>query len=495
MGDKTNKQLFSQLDCTIVGNADEVVHGIAYRSDRVSPGDMFFCIVGQKADGHDFAQDAIDRGARTLVVERSVLGADTSSVTEIIVADTRKALARVSAYFFDDPSQDFHVVGITGTNGKTTTAYLVESILKQAGKKAGLIGTVGIQVGDEQLKSSHTTPESYDLQQIFAAMRDRGCEAVVMEVSSHALDLQRTWGTDFTVSVFTNLTQDHLDYHKTFESYFEAKAQLFSADYPAKRVICIDNPYGQELYERCSAAGDTIITTGFDEKADIHPEAVTYDADNTTVELIFKGVRFAFSYPLVGHFNVENVMSACAVGVHLGIDLETIAQALEHSAQTPGRLERVEDKAGAGRFIYVDYAHTPDALEKALSSIKAITQGRTIIVFGCGGDRDKTKRPLMGQAALKADYTIVTSDNPRTEDPQTILNDIISGMGKTEEAYEVIIDRREAIRKALMIAQPSDAVLIAGKGHEDYQLVGTQVLDFDDRVVAAEESALLVKED
>ena len=486
---KTCTDLFAGIDCTVIGNADEEVGGIAYRSDRVQPGDAFFCIVGLTADGHSFAQDAIDRGAKVLVVERKVYLADATDVTEVVVADTRKAMAAASANFYDHPSKDFALVGITGTNGKTTTTYLVEHIAHVAGKRTGVIGTVGVRIGGEQEKTAHTTPESPDLQKLLARMRDERCGVVAMEVSSHALDLERTWGTTFAVTAFSNLTQDHLDYHHTFEAYFEAKARLFGKDYPARRVICIDDKWGRELLRRCATNEDSIVTTGFDAAAQIHPVDVRYAPTHTEVELDVRGSRHRFRYPLVGKFNVENVMCAFGIGLQLGIPADVIVEALEEAPQIPGRLERVSAPCDGGIAVFVDYAHTPDALEKALASIKALTPGRTICVFGCGGDRDAGKRPIMGRAALAADHAVVTSDNPRHEDPLAIIEDIVRGMGGADDAqrFEVEPDRRRAIARAVELAAPGDSVLVAGKGHEDYQLVGDQVLSFDDRVVAREE--------
>ena len=486
---KTCKDLFAGIDCTIIGNENELVEGIAYRSDRVRPHDAFFCIVGLVADGHSFAQDAIDRGAKVLVVERKVYLADATDVTEVVVKDTRKALAQASAAFFDDPSESFSLVGVTGTNGKTTTTYLVEHIARVAGKRTGVIGTVGVRIGDAMEKSEHTTPESFDLQHLFARMRDAGSDVVSMEVSSHALDLERTWGTRFAVTAFTNLTQDHLDYHKTFEAYFEAKARLFSKDYPAKRVICVDDKYGRELLRRCSNAEDSVITTGFDRTAQIKPVEVAYGAHSTTVTLSVRGTHYTFTYPLVGRFNVSNVMTAFGVGIQLGIPATVIVEALSEAPQVPGRLEHVGEGNALGVAIYVDYAHTPDALEKAIASVRELTDGRTIVVFGCGGDRDASKRPIMGKAALAADLAVVTSDNPRHEDPAAIIDDILPGMVAGTDRYVVEPDRRRAIAAAIMAARPGDAILIAGKGHEDYQLVGDEVRAFDDRVVAAEELA------
>lgn len=484
---KTVAQLFGGIDCTVLGNPDDEVTGIAYRSDKVQPGNAFFCIVGLKSDGHSFAQDAIDHGAKVIVCERKVYLADATDVTEVVVSDTRKAMAQVAANYYDNPSQAFSLVGITGTNGKTTTTYLVEHIAKRCGKRTGVIGTVGIVVDGKKEHAEHTTPESPDLQATFAKMRDAHVDTVAMEVSSHALDLLRTWGTMFAVTAFTNLTQDHLDYHHTFEAYFEAKARLFSKDYPAKRVVSIDDKWGKELLRRCSAADENVISVGWDQTAQIHPVNVDYEPTHTSVELDVRGSRVKFDYPLVGRFNVSNVMTAFAIGMQLGFSQAGIIAALEEAPQVPGRLERVSADHNGGVSVFVDYAHTPDALQKAMASIQNITKGRTIVVFGCGGDRDATKRSIMGRIALGADYAVVTSDNPRTEDPLAIINDIVSGMGEGTDHFEIEPDRRLAIAAAMRHAQPGDSVLIAGKGHEDYQLVGDKVLSFDDRVVAAEE--------
>lgn len=488
MTHKTCGELFAGIDCTIIGNPDEPISGIAYRSDAVHPGDAFCCIVGLKADGHSFAQDAIDRGARVLIVERKVYLADATDVTEVVVKDSRKAMARLASRFYGNPSEAFSLVGVTGTNGKTTTTFLVNHIAQVLGNKTGLIGTVGIEIDGEHRPSSHTTPESPDLQKIFAMMRDEGCGVVSMEVSSHALDLERTWATKFAVTAFTNLTQDHLDYHKTFEAYFAAKARLFSKDYPAKRVINIDSTWGKELLKRASANEDVIITTGFDPSAQIHPIDVEYGSASTRVVLSVRGSQMEVTYPLVGRFNVENVMTAFGAALQLGYSASAIVEALRDVPAVPGRLQRVVAEHDGGISIYVDYAHTPDALEKAIASVSALeTEGKTIVVFGCGGDRDSGKRPIMGRAALAADYAVVTSDNPRTEDPNAIIEDIVAGMGEGTDHFEVVPDRRDAIARAIAVANPGDAILIAGKGHEDYQIIGTEKHHFDDREVAAEE--------
>lgn len=490
MTDRTCAELFDHTHATIIGDADRPILGVAYRSDQVSPGDAFCCIVGLKADGHAFAQDAVDRGATVLVVERMLEVKGDNDVTFILVNDTRKAMARLAAHFYRMPTQDLSLVGITGTNGKTTTAHLVEHIASTLGKTTGMIGTVGIDIAGKALPADHTTPESCDLQHIFAEMRDAGCEVVAMEVSSHALDLDRVWDSTFAVTAFTNLTQDHLDYHKTFEAYFAAKRRLFSADYPAKRVINIDSTWGERLVADALEQGDEVITTGFAENADIHPIEIAYDVARTRIVLGVRGEAIAFEYPLVGKFNVENVMTAFGIALELGFAPHDIARALSDVPPVPGRIEHVMLGAGEGSdrareiAVYVDYAHTPDAIEKALASVKQLTKGKTIVVFGCGGDRDATKRPLMGKAALAADFAVVTSDNPRTESPDAIIEDIVAGMQECGERFSVEPDRKRAIEHALSLAHPGDSVLIAGKGHEDYQIIGTTKHPFDDRAVA-----------
>lgn len=490
MTDRTCAELFDHTHATIIGDADRPILGVAYRSDQVKPGDAFCCIVGLKADGHAFAQDAVDRGATVLVVERMLEVKGDNDVTFILVNDTRKAMAHLAAHFYRMPTQDLSLVGITGTNGKTTTAHLVEHIASTLGKTTGMIGTVGIDIAGKALPADHTTPESCDLQHIFAEMRDAGCDVVAMEVSSHALDLDRVWDSTFAVTAFTNLTQDHLDYHKTFEAYFAAKRRLFSADYPAKRVINIDSTWGERLVADALEQGDEVITTGFAENADIHPIEIAYDVARTRIVLGVRGEAIAFEYPLVGKFNVENVMTAFGIALELGFAPHDIARALSDVPPVPGRIEHVMLGPGEGSdrarqiAVYVDYAHTPDAIEKALASVKQLTKGKTIVVFGCGGDRDATKRPLMGKAALAADFAVVTSDNPRTESPDAIIEDIVVGMQECGERFSVEPDRKRAIEHALSLAHPGDSVLIAGKGHEDYQIIGTTKHPFDDRKVA-----------
>ncbi|MGI6217618.1 MAG: UDP-N-acetylmuramoyl-L-alanyl-D-glutamate--2,6-diaminopimelate ligase [Coriobacteriales bacterium] len=488
-------QLLVDVDFEMSGEDVEVT-GVANNSQKVKSGDLFFCVVGFKSDGHDYATDAVARGCAGLVVQRKL----DLDVPQFIVEDTRSALALAAARFFDVPSEKMDVVGVTGTNGKTTTTYLVDWVARSMGLLTGVIGTVETRILDRKIHADHTTPESIDLQELFSEMVDAGCREVAMEVSSHAIDLRRILGTKFSVVAFSNLTQDHLDYHKTMENYFQAKAALFSPEYSDKAAICIDGDYGKRLVEIARDRGLNVITAGFDPDADVSVSEVSYQVTHTELKVKCPSGEFTFDYPLIGRFNVENVVLAIAICHQLGYDDEKVCSILENAPQVPGRLERVaaegmtprETHDKLGFSVYVDYAHTPDAIENAIAALRPITDGRLIIVFGCGGDRDRTKRPKMGAAACAADYIFVTSDNPRTEDPQAIIDDIIPGLAEGEGRYEVIPDRREAIGAAVRYAAPGDSVLVAGKGHEDYQLVGDKVLSFDDRVVSSEELGKLL---
>lgn len=484
---KTIDEIFGNQSFKVLSGKDTEtdICDIAYSSKDVVCGSLFFCVPGTKVDGHDFAKDAVDRGAVALVVNHPL----PIDVPQFKVPDVRQALALCSANFFDNPSKKMKVVGITGTNGKTTTTFLVEHIVGACGHKSGLIGTVECRYGDICIPSAHTTPESRDLQELFADMNNADVNVVEMEVSSHAISLGRIVGTQFEVAAFTNLTQDHLDYHKDMEDYFKAKSALFTDFNVKKCVICIDSEYGKRLYDECIKIDPkSAISVSVNGNADIMVKDPIYAPHSTRITLCYGGQDINFTLPLVGRFNVENALVACGIAISLGFSLQEACDALSSSPQVPGRLESVYGLKGTKPDfgVLVDYAHTPDSVAKAISALKAVTSGNVICVFGCGGDRDVTKRPKMGKAALLADIAIVTSDNPRTEDPLAIIEQIIAGMDD-EKRYFVYPDRREAIRCALQIAKPGDAVLIAGKGHEDYQIIGTTKYPFDDRLVAAEE--------
>lgn len=464
-------------------NGPYEVSAIEFSSRDVTPGALFFCVPGTVVDGHDFAADALERGAVALVVEREL----DLDAPQFLVDDARSALALCAANFYGTPSRKLDVVGITGTNGKTTTCFLVEHLVRHAGKRAGLIGTVECHVADEVCPSLHTTPESRDFQALLARMVDAGVDVCACEVSSHALDLGRVKGTYFAVAAFSNLTQDHLDYHKTMEDYFAAKARLFTEYEPAASVICTDSDAGKRMARLVADAGRTLYRVGSDADCDVRLVEARFDARATRIDLEACGEWLHVTLPLVGRFNVENALVAFGIGIALGFTNEAIVSALESAPQVPGRLERVVGARGTHPSfgVLVDYAHTPDSVAKAIDAVRAVTDGRVLCVFGCGGDRDHGKRPKMGAAALAADFAIVTSDNPRTEDPDAIIAQILTGMEGHEERYAVMPDRAEAIRFAIGKAQPGDVVLIAGKGHEDYQIIGNVKHHFDDREIAA----------
>lgn len=456
---------------------------IEFSSRDVQPGSLFFCVPGTVVDGHDFAADAVERGACAIVVDR-VLGVD---VAQYVVDDVRGALALCSANFYGNPSHDLKVVGITGTNGKTTTGFLVEHLVQHAGERAGLIGTVECHVDGEVIPSEHTTPESRDFQALLARMVDAGVDVCASEISSHALALERVKGTRFAVAAFSNLTQDHLDYHKTMEEYFDAKALLFTAYAPEASVICVDSEAGERMARLVENEGRRLVRVGSEQGCDVRLVDATFNAHSTMLDLEAMGEWLHVDLPLVGRFNVENALLVFGIGIALGFSNLDIAEALESAPQVPGRLERVIGADGTVPpfGVLVDYAHTPDSVAKAIGAVSAVTDGRVICVFGCGGDRDNGKRPKMGAAALAADFAILTSDNPRTEDPDAIIEQVLAGMRGSEDSYCVIPDRKEAIESAVSMARPGDLVLIAGKGHEDYQIIGTTKHHFDDREVAA----------
>lgn len=454
------------------------VSGVAYRSDLTRPGDVFFCVPGFRRDGHEFAADAVSRGAVAVVCERPV----DVSVPQYIVPDTRRALAVAAARLYDEPSKRLAVTGVTGTNGKTTTTCLLDSVLRAAGRTTGLIGTVETRIGDVRLPSTRTTPESADLQALLAEMVLAGVDAVSMEVSSHAIDLSRVDAVSFAVAAFTNLTQDHLDYHHTLAEYWSVKRRLFTDLDVSERVIDIDDPYGAEL---AAALGD-VWTVGRSSHASVRAVAERPLADSTGFMLVTPVGSADLVLPLAGAYNVSNALTAAACALAQGVSLGQVIDGLGHAPQVPGRLERIDE--GQSFTVLVDYAHTPDSLAKAIAAVRAVTPGRVITVFGCGGDRDPEKRPMMGAVAGAAsDVVIVTSDNPRSEDPVGIILAIEDGLAGTPARHTAVVDRRSAIAEALGMALPGDAVLIAGKGHEDYQIFSDRTIHFDDREVAREE--------
>jgi UDP-N-acetylmuramoyl-L-alanyl-D-glutamate--2,6-diaminopimelate ligase len=467
---------------TLFGDAaahvpDVEVAALALDNRRVEPGTVFFCVRGFTRDGHDFAADAVARGAVALVVDHPLgLG-----VPEVVVEDVRAAMAPAAARLHGDPTATLRTVGVTGTNGKTTTAYLVRALLEAAGHPTGLLGTVKSVVGGVEHEVARTTPEAIDLQAAFAAMRDAGDTHCVMEVSSHALALGRADAIHWAAAIFTNLTQDHLDFHPSMEHYFEAKCRLFRDGEPEVAVINVDDPFGRRL--AASLEGRVaVVTVGIDSAhADLRATDIRSAFDGST----FTAGGLELHSPLPGRFNVLNVLEAVATARALGVPDDVIVAALPAAGRVPGRFEPVDE--GQEFALLVDYAHTPDSLENVLAAARPLTDGRLICVFGCGGDRDRGKRPQMGEISARlADLTIVTSDNPRSEDPQAIVDEILTGIGD-RAATEAIVDRRAAIERAVQMAQPGDVVVVAGKGHEQGQeFEGGRKLPFDDATVARE---------
>ena len=433
---------------------DVEVSGLAYSSRSVVPGTLFFCVPGFRADGHDFAPDAVARGAVALVCQRPLgLG-----VPEVIVDDVRAAMGPAAARFFGDPTAELEVVGVTGTNGKTTTVFLLRHLLEAGGRQTGLLGTVKRVVGGVEEEVERTTPEAIELQATFRAMLDSGDRACAMEVSSHALELGRVAGIRFACRIFTNLTQDHLDFHETMEAYFAAKRRLF--DDPGISVVNVDDEYGRRI-----AAEVECVTFGVEREADYRAREVEFDLMGSRFVCETPDGELELSSPLPGLFNVQNVLGAVAAARSLGVPGEAIADALPGVGRVPGRFEPVDEGQDFG--VLVDYAHTPEALENVLAAAREVTRGRLHVVFGAGGDRDRGKRPLMGEAARRlADRVLVTSDNPRSEEPDSIVDAIMEGAGPEAERET---DRRRAIARAIETAAPGDVVVIAGKGHEQGQ--------------------------
>jgi UDP-N-acetylmuramoyl-L-alanyl-D-glutamate--2,6-diaminopimelate ligase len=483
------------LAAQIRGGDSVEVSDLAYDSRRVVPGSLFFCFPGERADGHEFAADAVAGGAAAVVVERRV----DVDAPQVEVADARAAMAPVAASFFGDPTSELTVVGITGTNGKTTTAFLVRTLLEATGHRCGLLGTVRRVVGGEVEDVERTTPEAIDLQRTFARMLDAGDEFCVMEVSSHALVLHRADAIHFAIKVFTNLSQDHLDFHADMEDYFAAKRLLFSGEGGAPLIeleggvsaINLDDEYGRRLAEElsCGEEGAECITySAAGGAADLSARGVAFDGRGSRFLCLTPTGEIEVETPLPGEFNVANALAALSVAQALGLDLRAGAEALRSAEQVPGRFESIDEGQPFG--VLVDYAHTPDSLENVLRAARRITAGRLISVFGCGGDRDREKRPLMGRAAAElSNLAIVTSDNPRSEHPDTIIDEIRAGIPDQPHAeLAVEPDRRAAIALALGEAADGDTVVIAGKGHEQGQeFENGRKVPFDDRDVAREE--------
>lgn len=483
----TVSKLFQTVLGQMVVTHEIEVGKVQYDSRKIQRNDCFVALKGTTTDGHGFLQNAINAGAKVVVVQDDNAIPDSlcmhTGVVKVVVPDTRKALAQISANYFRYPSKHMKFIGVTGTNGKTTTSHLVKSILEAAGEKVGLVGTIEYKIGDRVIPATHTTPESLELNELFDSMLNSGCTSVSMEVSSHALDQSRVYGLDFDVAIFTNLTQDHLDYHGTMEKYFDAKKLLFSELKPTGcAVINNDDRHGLDILNSANARK---ISYGINSSADIRAKGIKLSIDGTTLSVTDHHSEWTMTTPLIGKFNAYNVLASYSAGVALSVPHEQILTGISNLKSVRGRFERIASPAGWTAII--DYAHTPDALENCLKAIHDIlptrNRGRIITVFGAGGDRDKMKRPQMGQIA--GDYSnivIVTSDNPRTENPELIIDDIIRGIMRRASVLREV-DRRTAIERAISCAKQGDVILIAGKGHEDYQIIGKEKIHFSDREI------------
>lgn len=485
------KELFSELKGISVPdnladhpNWTQEVTGLSANSQAIAPGNVFIGMPGTRVDGGEFWQGAIEKSAIAALISPNALKAKPNKDAALVLTATDIApiCAELAATFYDWPARAMNMVGVTGTNGKTTTTHLIEYFLNQAQQKTAILGTLYTRWPGYEKTAVHTTPFPIDLQAELASARDAGCENAVMETSSHALAQHRAWGIPFAAAVFTNLTQDHLDYHKDLDDYFESKALLFGSDYlKGQAIINKDDAYGQKLVDRLDK-GKVWTYSVNDASADLYMEELSYSATGVSGTLCTPQGKAAFTSPLVGQFNLENLLAAVGAALCMNVLLKQIVAALPDFAGVPGRMERVQVERDQDISVIVDYAHTPDSLENALRAARPFVPGDLICVFGCGGDRDRTKRPKMGRIAYaEADRAIVTSDNPRTEDPEQILKDVVAGIEGSLDEDQVICDRARAIRSAILQAKAGDGIVIAGKGHEDYQILGTEKIHFDDR--------------
>jgi UDP-N-acetylmuramoyl-L-alanyl-D-glutamate--2,6-diaminopimelate ligase len=483
MSSKPSKPLRDLLatlpNARVVGDADVAVSGVSYRSKEVHPRSLFFAVPGEHVDGHEFAAEAVANGATVIVAERPLQ----SGATEVIVPSVREAMGPVAGSFYGRPSDAMVVIGVTGTNGKTTTTYLLERVFRAAGMVPGMIGTTGVRIDGRVVGHDRTTPEAPDVHRLLVEMRDAGVGGIAMEVSSHGLDQHRVGGVRFGCAVFTNLSQDHLDYHRTMEEYLRAKSRLFTPEMSRRAAINHDSPEGRTLTGRIPT-----LTFGIGDGADLRADDVRVGSSGLAFTVDGLEVRSA----LRGEFNVSNCLAALAASRQVGIEDRDAVRGIAELPGVPGRVEPVE--AGQPFEVLVDYAHTPDSLENVLRAARPLAgKHRVIAVIGCGGDRDRGKRPLMGEAATRlADVTVLTSDNPRSEDPEAIVREIETGARAGGGRYAVEVDRRTAIRLALSEAESGDVVVIAGKGHETGQEFADRTIPFDDRVVAREEIEALL---
>jgi len=461
----------------IQGSIDLDIMTIQYDSRKVKQGDVFFCVEGYNVDGHKYVQDAMNNGAVAIICQKDIDKNLNCSV--IKTNDSRKALAISAANYYKNPSRNMKIIGITGTNGKTTSAFMIKSILEQKGYKVGLIGTIANYIGEKKMHAERTTPESLELHELFSEMVEAKVDYCVMEVSSHSLSLDRVYGIEFCESIFTNLTQDHLDFHITFENYFSAKLKLF--DNSKKAIINTDDTYGERAYNSITGSK---LSYGLGKNTDVMASDIKMHSRGSNFNLVYKNDSYEMELSIPGNYNIYNALGAIAVCLSEGIEPEVIKIALL-KVQVPGRCELVSDTDNLGFEIILDYAHTPDGLENILRTAREFTKGKLISVFGCGGDRDKAKRPIMGRIGSElCDVSVITSDNPRNENPLEIINEITAGIDKNN--FEIIENRKAAIKRAMEIACPGDVIVIAGKGHEDYQILKGETIHFDEREVVAE---------
>ena len=454
---------------------DPEVRNVVNDSRKVGEGDLFVCIAGAASDGHNYAAAALEKGAAAVVCER-----DLGLPRQVLTPDTHKAYGKIAANFYGNPGKKLKLIGVTGTKGKTTVTSLIKAILTRTGKKVGLIGTIQNEIGDEAIPAENTTPDAMELESLYARMVEAGCEYCVMEVSSHALDQERIGDSHYQTAVFTNLSHEHLDYHKDMESYFQAKKKLFSRCDTA--VVNLDDEHGRRIAEDCACP---LLTFSLERDADLKAFDLTCHPDSVDFRFSYQGVESRMHFAMPGAFSVRNVLAAMGACLQLGVCLETITGALSQVKGVRGRNENLTP--GRDFTVICDYAHTPDSIDNILGALKDTVKGRLISLFGCGGDRDRTKRPLMGEAAAAhSDFVIVTSDNPRTEDPDAIIAEILPGVEGKGVPYTVISNRREAIFYAVKHARPGDTIVLCGKGHEDYQIIGHEKHHFDEREVVAE---------
>lgn len=472
------KKLLKGIDYKIVNGLDKMeIESIQYDSRKIKSGDVFFAIEGFNVDGHEYIDKAVEKGAKVIVIQKDV--ETIANITYIKVENTRKALAIAAGNYYDNPSKKMKIIGITGTNGKTTSAFMIKAILEEKGYKVGLIGTIANYIGQEEIHTDKTTPESLELHQLFSEMIEKGVNYCVMEVSSHSLELHRVYGIEFVEGIFTNLTRDHLDFHKTFDNYFKAKAKLFSMS--KNSIINVDDSYGKSIVEMVNK---NITTYSIEEPSDLTGENLKLHSRGIEFKLNYNNEEVFIKLSIPGKYNVYNALGCIGATLNEGIDIYTIKAALE-KVTVPGRCEIITMNSNLNFDVIIDYSHTPDSLENILNNVREFTKGRLICVFGCGGDRDRTKRPIMGKIGGDlSDYAIITSDNPRTEDPNGILKEIVQGIESNN--YEVIENRRDAIKRAIEIAEKGDIIVVAGKGHETYQILKDKTIDFDERKVVAE---------